>query len=202
MTGFAKRLCRDERGATIIEFAMVAPVMCMMLMAGFDISHTLYTRSTLQGVVQKTARDATLEEGGDSDTQAALDAKVTAQVKAMHNNADIVITRRFYRTFAEAAAQRAETFTDTNSNGKCDAGEPYQDENNNSVWDVDGGNAGQGGAKDATLYTVKVSYQRIMPIWKIIGGSNTAVVTASTILKNQPFGDQGSYAAPTVRNCP
>lgn len=195
-------LRRDESGATIVEFAMVAPVLGLVLLGAFDVAHTLYTRAALQGVVQKTARDSTLESGADATVQSALDEKVRAQAKALANNATITITRRFYRTFSDAAAARAETWTDTNSNGTCDAGEPYEDANRNNTWDRDGGNAGQGGAKDATLYTVTASYPRIFPLYNLVGGSRTTTITASTVLRNQPYGDQGSYGAMQVRNCP
>jgi len=201
-------LREDERGSTVVEFAIVAPVMAMVLLAGFDIGHTLYMRGVLQGIVQKTARDSTLESGTAAEQQEKLDNRVKAQVYALANNADIVITRRYYRTFTDASAARAETWTDTNGNGTCDGpsgvtpGEPYEDANNNGHWDKDGADDGQGGAKDAVLYTVKVSYPRFFPIYNFIGGSHTTSISGSTVLKNQPYGDQGSYAAPTVRNCP
>ncbi|MBN2972035.1 pilus assembly protein [Roseomonas aeriglobus] len=191
----------DARGVTAVEFAIVAPVMCLLLMGALDVSHTLYTRAVLQGIVQKTARDSTLESGAEENTQTQLDDKVRAQAKAMYNGATIVITRRFYRTFTEAAAARAETYTDTNDNKTCDAGEPYSDANGNGVWDRDGGNAGQGGAKDATLYTVRMTYPRIVPVAGFVGLGTTQTVTAQTVLENQPYGDQASYAAPVVRNC-
>ncbi len=202
--GFRVRLrdlCANAGGVTVVEFGMVAPVMCLLLMGAFDVSHTLYTRAVLQGVVQKSARDSSLESGTEAASQAALDAKVTAQAKAMNSGATVTITRRFYRTFTEAAAARAESFTDTNGNLTCDANEPYVDANGNSVWDKDGGNAGQGGAKDATLYTVRMTYPRIVPVIGFIGLGNTQTITAQTVLENQPYGDQQSYATPVVRNC-
>jgi Flp pilus assembly protein TadG len=197
----ARRLRRDARGATIVEFAMVAPVMCLLLLGAFDVSHTLYMRGVLQGIVQKTARDATIETTNSAVTTQTLDDRVRAQVAAMYNSADVDISRRFYRTFAEAAAARAEKYTDTNTNGICDNNEPYEDANGNSVWDADGGNEGQGGAKDATLYTVTVTYPDLMPVSKLIGGTGTTKVVAETILRNQPYGDQGTYGATVLRNC-
>lgn len=198
----ARPLARDERGVTVVEFAIVAPVMGLMLLGAFDIAHTLYMRAVLQGIVQKTARDSTLEDAADPTEQSRLDAAVTGQAKALANNAVVVISRRFYRTFSDASAARAEAWTDTDRNGTCNNGEPYEDANQNGTWDKDGGNSGQGGAKDAVLYTVKVSYPRFFPIYNFIGGSRTTTVTASTVLKNQPYGDQGSYSAPVVRYCP
>lgn len=194
-------LRRDTRGAALVEFAIVAPVMCLLLMGGFDVGHTLYMKATLQGVVQKTARDSSLESGTSAATRTLLDDKVRKQVKALADNADVVISRRFYRTFAEAAAARAETWTDTNGNRTCDAGEPYQDDNANSTWDADGGNAGQGGAKDRTVYTVTVTYPHMFPLYKFIGAGSDVKVVASTVLENQPYADQASYTAPVVRNC-
>ncbi|MCX8476895.1 MAG: pilus assembly protein [Sphingomonas sp.] len=199
-----RRLARDERGATIIEFAIVAPVMGLLLLGAFDVAHTLYMRAALQGVVQKTARDATLESGLVGATQTALDNKVKAQIKALANNGTVTITRQWYRNYEQAAASKFEPWTDTNNNGTCDGpagstpGEPYEDTNGNGIWDSTGGNLSQGGAKDAVLYTATVSYPRFFPIYNIVGGSKTTKVTASTILRNQPYGDQG---VPKVRNC-
>jgi Flp pilus assembly protein TadG len=197
-----KGLARDARGATVIEFAMVAPVVGLILLGAFDVAHTLYARGVLQGIVQKTARDATLEGGGAAAMRAKLDSRVTAQVKAMANNADIKITRRYYRTFSEAAAAKAEIWTDTNKNKTCDDGEPFEDANLNNVWDKDGGNAGQGGAKDTVVYTVEATYPRFFPLYNMIGGSNVTTIKGTTVLRNQPFGDQESYGAMKPGNCP
>lgn len=192
----------DSRGATLVEFAFVAPVLGLVLLGAFDVAHTLYMRGVLQGVVQKVARDSSLESGTEAEQQAKLDGRVSKQVKQLAKDAEITFTRRFYRTFSEAAAARAEIWTDLDDDGICNNSEPYEDANHNNTWDRDGGNAGQGGAKDATVYTVTVTHQRFFPIYNIIGGSNTTTIRASTVLRNQPYSDQGTYDPPVVRNCP
>lgn len=197
----ARALLHANRGATVIEFALLAPVLAVLLMGAFDLSHTLYVQSALQGVVQKTARDSALEGGTDAEVMAALDKKVRDQILQLAPSGDVVITRRFYRDYATAAAKKAETFTDTNGNGTCDAGEPYEDANLNSSWDLDGGDAGQGGAKDATVYTATVTYPKLFPFWKMVGGSERATTQATTVLRNQPYGDQSSYGTVIVRKC-
>lgn len=201
-----RRLCtiaNDARGATIIEFAIVAPVMAIFMLGAFDTAHTLYMRGVLQGVVQKTARDSGLESSTDTAAQAAIDARVTKQVKALAANATLVFNRRFYRTFSDAALAKAEVWTqDTNGNGVCDAGEPFTDTNNNGVRDLDGGDGGQGGAADRTLYTVTISYPRMFPLYNVIGVSRTTTIKAATILENQPYTDQGSYTPATIGHCP
>ncbi len=197
-----RRMISDRRGATIVEFALIAPVFLGLLMGMFDIAHQLYMTAALQGSVQKAARDSSLESGTDTAAQAAFDRRVTSSVYALSNNAKIKVSRRFYRTFADASARDPESWTDTNKNGRCDNKEPYQDENNNQVWDADGGDAGQGTAKDRTVYTVQVTFPRFFPFWRYFGVPNAYDVSAKTVLQNQPYSDQQNYGAATVRNCP
>ncbi|MFM9828142.1 MAG: TadE/TadG family type IV pilus assembly protein [Sphingomonas sp.] len=200
-----KRLATDEHASTLLEFAFVAPILTLLLVGGFEIGHTLYMRAVLQGIVQKIARDGTLETNGTTTASTTLDARVRDQVRFLYsgvNTQNLTFSRRFYRTFSQAAAAQEERYTDTNGNGTCDNNEPYQDDNNNNTWDRDGGDSGQGGAKDKTLYTVSLTYPRLTPIAGFIGVDRNATVRASTVLANQPYNDQNSYGAPTARNCP
>lgn len=191
------RLFGDARGATVLEFAFVAPVMCLLLVGGLDIGHTLYVRATLEGVVQKAARDSGLENGPAART--ALDNMVRGQVRNLVNNADVTFDRRAYRSYAQAA-RRHEDYTDTNNNGTCDAGEPYVEENGVAGWQSNMGATGQGGAKDAVIYRVTVSYPAILPLWRFINGSDHVEVEATTVLRNQPYGDQ-ARTTPGTGNC-
>lgn len=201
LTGRRWGLRRDERGATLIEFALLIPVMALMLMGFMDVGHTLYVQSVLQGEVQKTARDSGLETGTAAERQAIVDGRVRRQVLSLNRDAAVAITRRTYRSFSKAAAAQAEPFTDSNGNTRCDNGEPYEDQNGNAVRDLDGGNEGQGGAKDTVVYTVTMTYPRMFPIDKLANLAPTTNVKATTVMNNQPYGDQGSDT-PTVRQCP
>lgn len=198
-----EQLLRDDRGATIVEFGLLIPVLGLLLMGMFDIGHSLYTRAILEGAVQGAARNSGLESGTEAANQASIDGYVRGQIRRLGiPDGDITITRRFYRSFSAAAAAAGEPFTDSNSNTRCDNGEPYEDRNHNRVRDADGGDAGQGGATDSVLYTVRLNYERMFPLYRFLGLSNRATVQASTVMNNQPYGDQGSYAPPVVRNCP
>jgi Flp pilus assembly protein TadG len=202
---------RDERGATILEFGLILPIFSVMLLGGFDIAHTLYMQGILQGSVQKAARDSGLEaarDDGTSTTQTrrdALDAKVADQVHQIARNATVTFNRRLYKSFTAASQRTPEAFTDSASglyaDGLCNNGESYTDANNNHMWDADGADAGQGSAKDDVLYTVTVSYPRMFPLDKLIGGNGTTTLTASTVLANQPYDTQAGFGPPTVRSC-
>ncbi len=198
-------LAKSKDGATLVEFALVAPVLCLLLLGSFQIGHTLYMQAVLEGAVQKAARDGSLETsaGTDAAIRDAIDDQVESQLLRLNKSAEVEFSRRFYRTFEEAAEARFETFTDTNENGQCDAGEPFEDRNNNGVWDSDGGDdVGNAGARDNVVYTVSVEYPAMLPLHKFIGVSDTVKLRASTVLANQPYGDQESYSEPTEGNCP
>ena len=190
------QLSRDERGATIVEFALIAPVFFLMLMGVFDIGYQVYISAALNGEIQKAARDSALETGSARLT--VLDDAVKAQVRRLAPNAQIDISRTAYRGYKDVG--RGEAFSDGNANGKCDNNEPYTDENDNSVWDASLGKEGIGGARDVVQYNIKVTYDQLFPLWKMLGSSQYRTIDSTTILKNQPYSDQGS-AVSVARTC-
>ena len=193
----AAALVRDTSGATIVEFALVLPVLLLTLLGLFDLGYNMYTAQMLQGAIQNAARLSTLQ--GASDKQAGIDAVVTRAVHAVVPNASLGFNRKAYASFSDVA--RPEDFTDINANGTCDAGEPFEDANANGTWDADAGSDGFGGARDAVLYTVTVNYPRAFPVARLIPGqSDHLALTAVTVLRNQPFNIQNAPAA-TTGNC-
>lgn len=197
-------LRRDRRGATIIEFAIVSPVMLLLMMALGDLLYQFYAQSVLNGAVQKAARDSGIE--GNAANTATIDGKVITIITPIIKNLVLnctatatastwCSTRESYDTFSEVAP---EPFTDTNGNGKRDAGECFTDVNGNGTWDADPGVAGQGGAGAVTLYKMSITYPRIFPVAKMIGWPATQTITAMTLLKNQPYATQSIVANTTV----
>ena len=52
------KFVNDREGTSIVEFAVISPVMFTLLFGGFDFGHTLYMQSVLQGAINKAAREA------------------------------------------------------------------------------------------------------------------------------------------------
>lgn len=188
-----RSLARDSRGATIVEFAIVAPVMMILLMGISDLAYQVYAQSILNGAMQKAARDSSIQ--GGAENTAAIDAKVTAMVKNIAANATIVFSRKNYDTFSVI---KPEPFVDSNHNGVRNTGECYTDVNGNGSWDADPGLSGQGGANDVTMYTATVTYPRMFPVAGLFGWPSTQTVAASTLLKNQPYASQTTVTPATV----
>jgi hypothetical protein len=188
----AFRIARDQAGATIVEFGMVAPILLLTLMGLFDMSHNIYTSAILQGAIQKVARDSSIEGAGSATT--TLDSRVTAAVHAIMPQATLTFDRKAYATFSDVG--QPEDYDDVNGDGVCGGGEPFEDANGNGVWDRDRGTSGQGGARDAVLYTVTADYPRLFPMARLAGFSPQVTTTSRTVLRNQPYGAQRTDAPP------
>jgi Flp pilus assembly pilin Flp len=188
------QLRSDDGGATIVEFALIAPALLVMLFGLFDLSYSMYTAQMLQGAIQGAARNSTLE--GAASSEATINANVTRAVRAVVAGTTPTFTRKSYRDFT--GVNRPEDYDDVNANNTCDAGESFEDSNGNSNWDLDPGESGFGKAREATIYTVSVTYRRPFPVFALIPGqSENHTLVATTVLRNQPYGANMDSTAAT-----
>lgn len=177
------RLIGDKRAISAVEFAITAPVFFMLLFGIYDFSMQLYAKSVLSGAVNRAARDSALE--GNNASQVAIDAAVSENVKTVFQDATLTYTRLAYDNFS--GVNKPEPLTDSNNNGTRDPGECFTDTNGNGSWDTNQGKGGQGGGDEVVLYTAQMRIKRIFPGWKFMGQPEESTITASTVLRNQPF---------------
>jgi Flp pilus assembly protein TadG len=192
MTKFFHRLRRNEDGAYMLELALILPAFLMLMMGIFDIGFQMYAKSVLAGAVEEAARSSTLES--NNLNQSDVDQRVRDAVGNVASYATLSFSRTNYRNFANV--NQPENFTDSNNNGVRNPGECYEDRNNSNSWDASGGAAGQGGADDVVLYRATISYNRLFPLWRMLGEPQNESIRVSTVLRNQPFNVQ---SAATVR---
>jgi Flp pilus assembly protein TadG len=178
-----RRLRRHQRGTAILEFALIAPVFILLLMGLFDYTWQMYAKQVLQGAVSNAARASTLESAASNQT--VIDAAVRAQVQNVFPGAPVTFTRKSYESFNDVG--KPEPFTDANNNNRYDSGECFEDRNGNNNWDADQGANGNGGAEDVVLYTAKMKFERILPVWRMLGQPPETYLYATTVLRNQPY---------------
>lgn len=183
-----RALVRDARGATIVEFAFVAPVLILLLMFLFDAGYYLYAKSILTGEVLAAGRSSALETA-TQENRDTLDTNVETAVKRLVSGGTMSFDRMAYKSYGRAQA-KAEAFIDGNNNNICDDNESFDDANVNGVRDLDSGTSGQGGAKDVTIYTVTLRYDRMFPMASLLGWGQEVTMRSSTLLRNQPFDKQ------------
>ncbi|MEJ0010825.1 MAG: TadE/TadG family type IV pilus assembly protein [Alphaproteobacteria bacterium] len=180
---------RDESGVTAVEFAIVAPILLLLLFGILEFSGIMLVSVLMEGATNMSSRlGATgYSSGGESRTQTILDAvKQNAGVLIDANN--VTVTAESYGQFNQIG--QPEPYTDTNHNGQYDAGEPYTDINGNGQWDADMGAAGYGGAGDVVVYTVSYPWHIMTPMMgRLIGTGGIYTITAHAVVKNEPYND-------------
>jgi Flp pilus assembly pilin Flp len=195
---------RDMRGASIVEFGLIAPVAMLLIFGTMDIGHSYFVRATLDGKMQNLARSSALERSQYATELEMIDRQVKETVLAIAPGATIITNRSYYKTFSEAASARAEIVIENpaTANFRCDVGESFWDINGNKTWDSDGGAKGQGGARDVVVITYKVTYPRLFPLAKLMGLPANVELESNSILANQPYGEQATNGLPVQINCP
>jgi Flp pilus assembly pilin Flp len=189
---------RDRRGATLVEFALIVPVMLALIMGLCELAFQVYVQAILVGAMQKAGRDSTIQTNATQASNEALDRQVAATVRTLVSKATYATTRKSYSQYGTVLG---EPFQDNNKNGIYDsATECFTDTNNNKIWDADPSKTGQGGAGDVVVYRMDITYPRLFPVAKLIGLSQTVQLSATTILKNQPYRDRTVYTSTQV--CP
>lgn len=181
-----QRLKRDQRGATVVEFAIVLPVLCIALLGLCDLGYSLYVKTVTHGVLEAGARKASVGTLTKTQLQDYIKTQI-ANVDSQYGTTSIV-TRSYYN-FSRIGKPEKIT-TDTNPIGTYNSGDCYEDANNNGTFDANGGSDTLGGADDVVHYQISVSFPRLFPMNKLLGWSNTENISSQIVFRNQPWAAQ------------
>ncbi|HTU10140.1 MAG TPA: TadE/TadG family type IV pilus assembly protein [Allosphingosinicella sp.] len=176
------RLRQDRRGVTIVEFAMVAPVLLLILLGFFDLGYRVYAQSVLQGALHDAARMATV--GGSSMAQ--IDARVKTRLSNFATRSTVTTEATNYFDFS-GVAQPEKIVGDTVPVNTYNPGDCFEDTNANNTYDADRGRSGTGNSDDIVRYSVTITFPRILPLGRLMGWGNTQTLTSNTVLRNQPY---------------
>ncbi|KMS58447.1 MULTISPECIES: TadE/TadG family type IV pilus assembly protein [Sphingobium] len=186
------RLRDHARGATLLEFGLVAGPLILSIMAIGDLGYQSYLRAVTRGVLEKAARAASV--GTLNSTQ--IETYIDAQMAAINSkNGTTSTIKKSYYNFSRVGKPEKIT-TDTAPLGSYNVGDCYEDANGNGAYDAAGGSTGLGSADDIVYYEVTVSMPRLFPMAKMLGWSATQSATATTIVRNQPWANQSK---PTIK---
>jgi Flp pilus assembly protein TadG len=173
-------------GASLIEFAIVAPVLFLFLIGFIEFAMIAFTNSVLEGATNIGSR---IGRTGFTEGIAREDY-IRNEIQRLSggfldvNRIDINILA--YDSFANIG--REEEYIDANGNGQWDAGETYTDTNGNGQWDADRGIAGAGGRNAVVLYRVTYPWELFTPIMSgIIGNQGVYEITAVATVRNERF---------------
>jgi len=188
------RLLADQRGATLVEFGLVAGPFLLMLLGIMDLGYRGYVDTVSKSVLHQVARDASTGEM----TTAQIEQQVNDGLDDLVlKNAVINVSTESYFDFTNIGKPEKLT-VDNNNNGEVDPGDCFIDNNNNDVFDTDYGITGTGGPDDIVSYKIEIVSPRLFPLATMIGLDDTMTISNSTAVRNQPYGAQVDLVATCV----
>ncbi len=183
-----KRLRRNRKGSSAVEFAVSAPVVIVALMGIVEFSMILFVNSLLEGGLREASRFGLtgFQPNGLTREERILQI-VEDHTHGLVDDTDANLSTLVYPSFDSIG--EPEPFTDDNGNGKFDEGESYMDVNGNNQWDPDMGAAGLGGPEDIVLYTIEYDWPLLTGLLSdVIGKDGKFALRASVVVRNEPYG--------------
>ena len=190
------QLLRRNDGATVIEYAMVLPVLLLFIMGILEYSIIMYANAIVEGSttaaarLSKTGYNNNSGNGNCSSPTQSRSQYITCIVRSRLGGlfvpANITIVSKSYANFSQIG--QPEPYTDAAHVGHYVAGDPYTDINGNGQWDADMGAAGLGGPGDIVVYTISYPWHVLTPIMqRFIGTNGIITLSSSAVIKNEPY---------------
>lgn len=160
---------RDDRGVSALEFAMLFPILLLLLLGTVEIAFIMMIDASLELAVRNASRYGMISPTSET---ASRDERIRTIVEDwlgrwLSDPAQITIDVRTYSAFDNIG--EPEPFADDNGNGTWDAGEDYEDLNDDGRWNADMGTAGAGGREEIVLYDISFSRPTITGILTLAG---------------------------------
>ncbi len=181
-----RRVLTDTRGVTAVEFALVSPLVLLLMIATVDLGYTL----TVQQLLEASAREASRYGITGEVPQGQTRQEVIRDIVERHTAGLVDMERLDIDTLAYTAFEnvgKPEPFDDANGNGQRDSGESYSDVNGNGQWDPDMGRSDAGGSGDVVVYTLTYPQPVLIPYMAPFYGTDTFTHRTRAVVRNEPF---------------
>ena len=178
---------RDAGGVTAIEFAVIAPVLLLLLFGILEFSAIMLVSNIMESATAISSRlGKTGYQQAGLTREATILASINSKTQGLIDPAKLTVAAKSYSEFDKIGDP--EPWNDANNNGLAEAGE-YQDINGNGQRDLDMGIAGYGGAGAIVVYTVSYPWPVMTPLLRpLIGNAQgNYVITTSSVVKNEPY---------------
>ena len=157
-----KKFRKNNTAASALEFALIAPVLFILIFAILEITSVMLATAVMENAVRTASR---MGITGYTPVGVTRDTYIQQLVKdnmLYLNPNSVVFSTLVYDSFANIG--KPEPYTDSNGNTIYNIGEPYTDINGNGQWDPDMGASGAGGAGAIVVYEVQYPWQIITPL--------------------------------------
>jgi hypothetical protein len=185
-----RRLVECREGGSALEFALVLPPFCLLLVGMFEVAALMFTQSTMEGGLREAARFGMTGQLVDDpeERKEQILALIDDHTLNFVDMDEAIVTVSPHGSFGEAGDDAGpEPYTDANDNGAHDPTEDYTDLNGNAQWDEKRDDAGQ--AAEIVEYLVEYDYAPMTGFMSnVLGGEDGTVhLKASIVLRNEPW---------------
>lgn len=184
-------LRRDEEGATIIEFAIVAPVFFVLMLGVIEFGLIGFHQMALDSAVAATARQASLGISGSAPDRATyVRQEIASKMTGLINSSQLTVAANVVSAGGVPGSPDI-CLEDANLprvGGPCPVGAPFQDVNGNGVYDGAVPPLSLGNAGDTVELVAYLPWRVTIPFMRDFFGSNgTLMLSAATVVRNEPF---------------
>jgi Flp pilus assembly pilin Flp len=182
-----QRFIRAQSGVSAIEFAVIAPVVLLLVFGIIEFALIMMVYNVMEGATSISSRlgKTGYVAAGVTREQTILSA-ITQRAGSIIDPLKLTVTSKFYKQYDQI--NDPEPYIDANGNGSHDSGESYTDINGNGTWDSDMGASGYGSANDVVVYSASYPWPIATPIMReIIGTNGFLTITTHAVVKNEPY---------------
>lgn len=182
------RFRKNQDGITSLEFALISPVMVMLIMGIIEFSMVMYTTTIMESATNSTSRlGKTGYDPSGMTRQEAIVHSITEKTKDLLDGAKITIETKAYSDFSKVG--KPEPCIDP-VNPPCGGlpGINYIDANGNGTWDSDMAEVGLGNEGEVVVYSVHYPWKIMTPFVSSLMGASIFDITVRTVVRNEPFG--------------
>ena len=186
-----RRFGQSERGSALVEFALVAPPLFLLVIGMFEVAMLMFVDVSVEGGLKEASRWGIT---GQQSTDPTLTREqqiikiIEANTYGLVDLTSADVSIKIYDSFNDVG--KPEPWTDSPPyNGIHDAGEPYTDVNGDGQWSEDQGIAGAGTFGEVVQYTVRYTWGLMTPlIGSIMGTDGVIHLSSSVVVRNEPNG--------------
>ncbi|RED53450.1 TadE/TadG family type IV pilus assembly protein [Aestuariispira insulae] len=181
------RLKGDERGIVSQEFAIISPLLILMIIGIFELGTIMLVNSLMEGAMRESSRyGITGRADSGISRESYIRQIVDEQTLGFVDMDKAKFETLVYSDFGSIGD--GEPYIDGNGNGAYDVGETFTDENSNGAWDADVGEDSAGAADDVVLYRISYNWPIMTPlIGALIGTDGHFPMEASIAVRNEPW---------------
>lgn len=186
-----RNLFKAQQGIAAMEFALLAPVITVMMFGFLELAWVMSARSALESSTMRAARRIAASDCPAERQQIMINTIVQGMrhVRSVNDEPPRIEAKSYAGSFGDVGEPEPWVEGADTKNGRYDLGETYTDVNGNEQWDPDMGTSGSvGGANQVVSYTAKFKVKPIVPWFAERFGDRSGEypIQASTVIRNEP----------------